>query len=66
MSIRVAKSLTVDVLKYQTLPIALALVKAANTSEKLLNQIHQIIYFLYQVKEVTKKVRNSIMNSIKV
>ena len=66
MSIRVAKSLTVDVLKYQTLPIALALVKAANTSEKLLNQIRQIIYFLYQVKEVTKKVRNSIMNSIKV
>ena len=66
MSIRVAKSLTVDVLKYQTLPIALALVKAANTSEKLLNQICQIIYFLYQVKEVTKKVRNSIMNSIKV
>ena len=31
----------------QRLPIALAQVKAGNTSEKLLNKIHQIIYFLY-------------------
>ena len=31
----------------QRLPIALAQVKAGNTSEKLLNKINQIIYFLY-------------------
>ena len=31
----------------QILPIALAQVKAGNTSEKLLNEIRQIIYSLY-------------------
>ena len=39
----------------QRLPIALAQVKAGNTSENLLNEIKQIIYSLYQEKEVTKK-----------
>ena len=37
------------------LPIALAQVKAGNTSEKLLNEIRQIIYPLYQNKELQKK-----------
>ena len=32
----------------QRLPIALAQVKARNTSENLLNEICQIIYSLYQ------------------
>ena len=36
----------------QRLPIALAHVKAGNTSENLLNKIHQIIYSLYQPKEI--------------
>ena len=49
----------------QRLPIALAQVKAGNTSEDILNEIIQIIYSLYQEKEVTKKVYNNIMNSIK-
>ena len=40
----------------QRLPIALALVKAGNTSENLLNKIRQIIFFLYWEKEITKKV----------
>ena len=39
----------------QRLPVALAQVKAGNTSENLLNEIRQIIYSLYQEKEVTKK-----------
>ena len=39
----------------QRLPRALAQVKAGNTSENLLNEIRQIIYFLYRVKEITKK-----------
>ena len=40
----------------QRLPIALAQVKADNTSENVLNEIHQIIYSLYRDKEVTKKL----------
>ena len=34
----------------QRLPIARVLVKAGNTSENLLNEIHQIIYSLYRAK----------------
>ena len=41
----------------QRLPIALAQVKAGNTSENLLNEIRQIIYSLYRTKEITKKKR---------
>ena len=40
----------------QRLPIALAQVNAGNTSENALNEIRQIIYALYQAKEITKKV----------
>ena len=43
----------------QRLPIALAQVKAGNTSEKLLNEIKQIIYFLHREKEIIKKVYNN-------
>ena len=50
----------------QRLPIALAQVKASNISENLLNEIRQTIYSLYRAKEITKKVYNNIMNSIKV
>ena len=46
----------------QRLIIALAQVKAGNTSGNLLNEIKQIIYSLYWVKEITKKVYNNIMN----
>ena len=45
----------------QRLSIALAQVKAGNTSEKLLNEITQIIYSLYQTKEITKKIIWSII-----
>ena len=48
------------------LPIALAQVKADNNSESLLNEIKQIVYSLYRSKEITKKVYNMIINSIKV
>ena len=50
----------------QRIPIALAQIKAGNTSENLLNEIRQIIYPLYQSNENTKKVYNNMMNSIKV
>ena len=48
------------------LPIALAQVKVGNNSEILLNEIRQIVYSLYRSKEITKKVYNNIINSIKV
>ena len=48
------------------LPIALAQIKAGNNSESLLNEIRQIAYSLYRSKEITKKVYNNIIKSIKV
>ena len=48
----------------QRLPIALAQVKAGNNSESLLNEIRQIVYFLYQSEQITKKVYNNIIKSI--
>ena len=50
----------------ERLPIALARVKAGDTFENLLNEIRKIIYSLYREKEITKKVYNDIMNSIKL
>ena len=47
--------------KLQRLPIALAQVKAGKS---LLNEIRQIVYSLYQAKQITKKVYNDIMESI--
>ena len=35
------------------LPLALAQVKASNTSENLLNEIRKIIYFLCLAEEIT-------------
>ena len=46
------------------LPIALAQIKAGNYSESLLNETRQIAYSLYI--EITKKVYNNIIKSIKV
>ena len=39
----------------QRLPIATAQVKAGNNSEDILNEIRQIVYFLYQSKEKSLK-----------
>ena len=39
----------------QRLPIALAQLKAGKNSESLLNEIRQIVYSLYQSKQITKK-----------
>ena len=48
----------------QGLPIALAHVKAGNNSESLLNEIRQIVYSLYQSKQITKKVYNNMIKPI--
>ena len=51
---------------FQRLPIALAQAKGGNNSKNLLNEIRQIVYFLYQSKEITKKVYNGIIKSIQL
>ena len=48
----------------QRLPIALAQVKAGNNLESLFNEIRQIVYSLYQSKQITKEVYNNINKSI--
>ena len=48
----------------QRSPIALGQVKAGNNSENLLNEIRQIVYSLYQSKEITKKVCNNLIRSL--
>ena len=50
----------------QRLSIAPAQVKAGNNSESLLNEIRQIVYSLYQSKQITKKVYDNIIKSINV
>ena len=50
----------------QRFPIALAQIKAGNNSESLLNEMRQIVYYMCQSKEITKKVYNNIIKSIKV
>ena len=45
----------------QRLPIALAQVKAGKASEILLNVIRQIIYSLYQAREISKKIYKKII-----
>ena len=51
---------------HQRLLMAMAQVKAGNTPENLLNEIRKIIYSLCRTKEITKKVDNNIMSSIKL
>ena len=50
---------------FKRLPIALAQIKAGNNSESLLNEIRQIVYYLYRSKKITKMLYNNIINSIK-
>ena len=40
----------------ERLPTAVAQVKASNNSKSLLNEIRQIVYSLYQSKQVTKSI----------
>ena len=46
------------------LPILLAQKKAGNNSQKLNNEIRQIIYSLYNSKNMSKTIYNHLMNSI--
>ena len=54
----------------QRLPISLAQVKAGSNSESLLNEIRQIVFYLFvsikKTKKKTKKVYDSIIESIQL
>ena len=46
------------------LPILLAQLKAGNNSEKLTNEIRQLLYSLYRSKKLSKTIYNSLINAI--
>ena len=46
------------------LPISLAQLKAGNNSEKLKNEIRQLLYSLYRSKKLTKTIYNNLINAI--
>ena len=46
------------------LPITLAQLKAGNNSQKLINEIRQLLYSLYRSKKLTKTIYNNLINII--
>ena len=46
------------------LPISLAQLKAGNNSEKLKNEIRQLLYSLYRSKKLTKQLYKSLIDII--
>ena len=46
------------------LPITLAQLKAGNNSEKLKNEIRQLLYSLYRSKKLTKQLYKSLIDVI--
>ena len=46
------------------LPISLAQLKAGNNSEKLKNEIRQLLYSLYSLKKLTKSIYKSLIDVI--
>ena len=49
---------------HSRLPISLAQLKAGNKSQKLKNEIRQLLYSLYRSKKLCKTIYNSLMNVI--
>ena len=46
------------------LPITLAQLNAGNNSEKLKNEIRQLLYSLYRSKKLTKQIYKSLIDTI--
>ena len=44
------------------LPISLAQLKAENNSEKLKNEIRQLLFSLYRSKKLTKQIQKSLID----
>ena len=57
------KILTTDQI-LSRLPISLAQLKAGNNSEKLKNEIRQLLYYLHRSKTLTKTIYNNLINTI--
>ena len=49
---------------FSRLPISLAQLKAENNSEKLKNEIRQLLYPLYRSKKLTKQLYKSLIGII--
>ena len=49
---------------FSRLPISLAQLKTGNNSEKLKNEIRQILYSLYRSKKLTKQLYKSLIDII--
>ena len=49
---------------FSRLPITLAQLKAGNNSERLKNEIRQLLYSLYRSKNMTNKVYNNLTKYI--
>ena len=49
---------------FNRLPISLAQLKAGNNSEKLKNEIRQLLYSLYRSKKLTKQIYKSLIDII--
>ena len=58
-----SKILTLDQM-LSRLPTSLAQLKAGNNSEKLKNEIRQLLYSLYCSKKLTKTLYNNLINTI--
>ena len=50
--------------RHRTLLAQLARIKAGNNSDKLKNEIRQILYLIYQHNKMTKKVYNKSIKSL--
>ena len=46
------------------LPISLAQLKAGNNSEKLKNEIRQLLYSLYRLKKISKIIYENLIRTI--
>ena len=57
------KILTPDLI-LSRLPITLAQLKAGNNSQKLINEIRQLLYSLYHSKKLTKTIYNHLIYAI--
>ena len=49
---------------HRRLPISLAHLNAGNNSEKLKNEIRQLLYYLYRSKTLTKQLYKSLIDTI--
>ena len=49
---------------FSRLPISLAQLKAGNNSEKLKNEIRQLLYSLYRSKKIAKQIYKSLVDII--